>query len=95
MSGSSISSAFRCVAVRFVPALKRLPVALREGRTTSDLDEEGIGAGARKGGEADLLREVAGRVFPFLKNGTLTWSVVDIVVDEVRLHPELNSLLEL
>lgn len=65
-----------------MPALKRLPVALREGITTSDLDEDGIGANTREGGEGDLFREVAGRDFPFLKKGTLTSFVVDMVLGE-------------
>jgi hypothetical protein len=72
-----------------VPALRRLPVGLREGRTTSDLDEDGIGANTRGGGEADLFLVVAGRDFPFLKKGTLTSLVVDMVLGEGLCNVEL------
>ena len=47
-------------------------MALREGKTTSDLDDEGTGAVSEvAGGDADRLRVVVGRPF-FLKKGTVT-----------------------
>ena len=81
---SRSSSAYRYDAARFVPALRRLPAALRWGRTTADLDmdadedEEGPAppcVGAFAGGDSERLRLVVGRPRPFfLKNGTVTFS---------------------
>ena len=68
-----------------MPALNKFVAALRVGRTTSDVvllrEEEALVEGTAGGpGEPDRRRVVVGRDFPFLKKGTLTSSVVDIVV---------------
>jgi hypothetical protein len=59
-----------------------LAAALREGRTTSDLD--GVVMCVVRAlvlaGEGDLFRLVVGLNFPFLKKGTLICSVEAIVV---------------
>ena len=59
--------------MRLVPEVRRLFAALREGNTTSDLDEPAIGDDMLDG-DTERLRDVVGRDFPFLKNGTFTGS---------------------
>ena len=60
--------------------------ALREGRTTSVLDEEATGAiDVEGGGDDSFLRLVVGRDF-LLKKGTLTGSAEDMSIVLIRLH---------
>ena len=62
--------------------------ALREGNMTSDLDEPAMVDGEEllAGGDTERLREVVGRDFPFLKNGTFNDSVDAMaVVEEMQL----------
>ena len=57
---------------------------MRDGRTTSDLEEDATGIVIEvAGGDAERLRLVVGRPRPFfLKNGTVTLSVSAIVKKE-------------